>query len=179
MPTISARSRSGCTSSALLGRALRCAGKSRCWPTSPGKTSSPHARLPRKSHALTSPSRDCVQAGPVSGRYQAPEPGSIAHGVGPSGKDLSPEVDLSQHDALGVWIHGDGRGELLNIQLTNPPQYWEAWDEHYVKVDFQGWRTSPCRCGSETRSSMATTAGPTAVTMRCTARPWCARTPAP
>ena len=49
-------------------------------------------------------------------------------------------MDLNPFDALGVWIHGDGKGELLNLQLTNPTQFWPTFDEHYVKVDFRGWR---------------------------------------
>jgi len=55
-------------------------------------------------------------------------------------KDFDPPLDLGKHGAMGVWIHGDGKGELLNFQLTNPPQFWGTWDEHYVRVDFTGWR---------------------------------------
>ncbi|MGA2254144.1 MAG: hypothetical protein ABSG53_05730 [Thermoguttaceae bacterium] len=55
-------------------------------------------------------------------------------------KIFNPPLDLNQFDALGVWIYGDGRGELLNFQLTNPTQFWPTLDEHYVKVDFRGWR---------------------------------------
>jgi len=29
---------------------------------------------------------------------------------------------------------------VLNFQLTNPLQYWPTFDEHYVTVDFTGWR---------------------------------------
>lgn len=55
-------------------------------------------------------------------------------------KDLEPERDLARHGALGVWIHGDGGGGIVNFQLTNPSRFWPTWDEHYVDVDFQGWR---------------------------------------
>ncbi len=51
-----------------------------------------------------------------------------------------PQLNLSKCGALGVWIKGDGKGEILNLQLTNPIQYWPTFDEHYVKVDFTGWR---------------------------------------
>jgi len=37
-------------------------------------------------------------------------------------------------------VHGDGKGELLNLQLTNLPEYFRTTDDHYVKVDFEGWR---------------------------------------
>jgi len=49
-------------------------------------------------------------------------------------------VSLGKLGALGVWIEGDGKGELLNFQLTNPSQFWGTWDEHYVDVSFTGWR---------------------------------------
>jgi hypothetical protein len=39
-----------------------------------------------------------------------------------------------------VWVDGDGKGEVLNLQLNNPLHYWPTYDEHYVKVDFTGWR---------------------------------------
>lgn len=52
---------------------------------------------------------------------------------------FSPPLDLSGCGALGVWIYGDGQGELLNFQLNNTREYYIAWDDHYVHVDFQGW----------------------------------------
>jgi hypothetical protein len=38
---------------------------------------------------------------------------------------------------LGVWVHGDGRGEVLNIQLRAANG---GYRDHYVDVDFTGWR---------------------------------------
>jgi hypothetical protein len=55
-------------------------------------------------------------------------------------KRFSPPLDLSKYGALGFFLYGDGKGELLNFQLTNPPQYWTTYDEHYIVVDFTGWR---------------------------------------
>ena len=55
-------------------------------------------------------------------------------------KTFAPPVDISECGALGVWVHGDGKGELLNFQLTNPLRFWPAWAEHYLDVDFRGWR---------------------------------------
>jgi len=40
---------------------------------------------------------------------------------------------------MGVWVHGDGRGELMNFQLGTQ-QPFEAHADHYVTVDFAGWR---------------------------------------
>ena len=86
-------------------------------------------------------SREMVKAGTASGRYYATNKGPSRRGawaVVP--KPFRPPVSLKANDALGVWIHGDGKGELLNFQLTNPTQFWPTFDEHYVKVDFTGWR---------------------------------------
>ena len=55
-------------------------------------------------------------------------------------KTFDPVVDITPHDALGLWVHGDGKGALLNLQLTNPPEYGRVLDDHYIKLDFQGWR---------------------------------------
>jgi hypothetical protein len=55
-------------------------------------------------------------------------------------KSFAPPLDLSKCGAVGLWVHGDGKGALLNVQLSNPPQFWPAWAEHYIDVDFAGWR---------------------------------------
>ncbi len=55
-------------------------------------------------------------------------------------RTFDPVRDLTQFDALGVWVHGDGKGELLNLQLSNLPEYFRTLDDHYIKVDFHGWR---------------------------------------
>ena len=39
-----------------------------------------------------------------------------------------------------VWIKGDGSGALLNLQFENPRELGRAWQEHYVDLDFTGWR---------------------------------------
>ncbi|MEW6751408.1 MAG: hypothetical protein AB1505_10585 [Candidatus Latescibacterota bacterium] len=46
-------------------------------------------------------------------------------------------LDLLRHRRLGVWVHAEGTGGVLNVQLGN--QYNGA-REHYVDLDFAGWR---------------------------------------
>jgi hypothetical protein len=48
--------------------------------------------------------------------------------------------DLSENQALGVWICGDGKGELLNFQLRSPQHISHGIGDHDVIVDFVGWR---------------------------------------
>jgi hypothetical protein len=49
-------------------------------------------------------------------------------------------LDLSEHQALGVWVCGDGQGEVLNLQLRSPRHLVAGIGDHYVIVDFTGWR---------------------------------------
>ena len=56
------------------------------------------------------------------------------------GKQFSPNLNLSNHQALGVWVYGDGKGEVLNFQLRSPEHISHGIGEHYVLVDFIGWR---------------------------------------
>jgi len=55
------------------------------------------------------------------------------------GKNFSPPLDLSNHRGMGVWIYGDGQGELVNFRVAS----LAAGDvdlDHYVLIDFEGWR---------------------------------------
>jgi len=47
---------------------------------------------------------------------------------------------LSKQQGLGVWVRGDGKGEVLNFQVQSPTHIVGALGEHYVTVDFEGWR---------------------------------------
>jgi hypothetical protein len=49
-------------------------------------------------------------------------------------------LSMAGNDAIGVWIFGDGLGEILNLQLSNAAGYHSALSDHYVTVDFTGWR---------------------------------------
>jgi len=109
------------------------------------------------------PSSDQVKVGPTSGCYTAtsrrPTAGSTLseaafspteHGVRTlhardsswtkMAKRFSPPLDLSRHQAIGVWVYGDGKGEVLNFQLRSPEHVSTAIGDHYVIVDFTGWR---------------------------------------
>jgi hypothetical protein len=49
-------------------------------------------------------------------------------------------LGLSQRQALGLWVHGDGQGEVLNLQLRSPAHLVSGIGDHYVPIDFTGWR---------------------------------------
>ncbi len=56
------------------------------------------------------------------------------------GKTFSPPLNLGGERAMGVWVYGDGQGEVLNFQLRCPRHVVAGLGEHYVVVDFTGWR---------------------------------------
>lgn len=56
-------------------------------------------------------------------------------------KKFDPWLDLSKNQGLGVWINGDGNGELLNIRIESPRHLSHgARGDHFVKIDFKGWK---------------------------------------
>ena len=55
-------------------------------------------------------------------------------------REFTDPLDLSERQGIGVWVHGDGRGEVLNFQVKSPESVALGAGEHYVVVDFEGWR---------------------------------------
>jgi len=55
-------------------------------------------------------------------------------------KTFAPPLNLNTLQGLGVWVRGDGKGEVLNFQLQSPGHITQARAERYVVVDFEGWR---------------------------------------
>lgn len=55
-------------------------------------------------------------------------------------RTFDPPLNLSGREGLGVWVHGDGQRELLNFQLRSPEHVVAGIGDHYVIVDFNGWR---------------------------------------
>ena len=52
-----------------------------------------------------------------------------------------PGLDLgAKRTAFGAWVKGDGSGALLNLQLTSPGEYHGGTAEHYLRLDFTGWK---------------------------------------
>ncbi len=87
------------------------------------------------------PSNAVVKVGPASGcftatsTHQAPKAAWVK-----AEKRFDPTLNLSGHQALGVWIHGDAQGEVLNFQLRSPQHIVGGIGDHYVVIDFAGWR---------------------------------------
>ncbi len=92
------------------------------------------------THGLAA-SAEQVKAGTTSASFTAKNATATGRGAWAKiGQVFTTPLNMSKCDALGVWIYGDGKGELLNFQLNNSREDYTAWDDHYVDVNFTGWR---------------------------------------
>ncbi len=56
-------------------------------------------------------------------------------------KRFEPVINLQKNQALGVWVKGDGNGQLLNIRVESPHHISHgARGDHFIKIDFTGWK---------------------------------------
>ncbi len=53
------------------------------------------------------------------------------------GKSLAPPLNLSGCSAVRLWVHGDGQGQKLKVQLADGAG---GYRDDYVTIDFTGWR---------------------------------------
>jgi hypothetical protein len=53
------------------------------------------------------------------------------------GRNFAAPLDLTGCRALRAWVHGDGRGQALKIQLYDGAG---GYRDNYVPIDFHGWR---------------------------------------
>ncbi|MBN2308930.1 MAG: hypothetical protein JXR94_08175 [Candidatus Hydrogenedentes bacterium] len=92
--------------------------------------------------ATLAPSTDQVKAGSASGCLSALSTRDTPNGAWCRiGRVFEPPLNLAGQQALGMWVYGDGQGELLNVQLRSPEHTTSGGlGDHYVVVDFTGWR---------------------------------------
>ena len=91
--------------------------------------------------AVTAKLESVAEGDAVIGRLTAANAGKQRRGSWASmKKTFDPPLDLSKHQGLGVWVRGDGKGQVLNFQLQSPSHITRARAERYVVVDFEGWR---------------------------------------
>ncbi len=108
-----------------------------------GKTEilSSRESAPGVESALTT-SSDQVKIGATSGLFTATN--STASAINSwtrIGKVLNPTINIAEQKGLGVWVYGDGQGEILNIQQKSPAgRAVGGIGDHYILVDFTGWR---------------------------------------
>jgi hypothetical protein len=73
-------------------------------------------------------------------KFTAKNEGAPLHNSwGGVSKRFSPAINLFNR-GLGLWVHGDGSGAVLNVQLRSTEAAAGGRAEHYVDLDFTGWR---------------------------------------
>jgi hypothetical protein len=86
-------------------------------------------------------STEQVEVGRTSGSFTVRNGNAERRGAwAMRGKSFAPLVNISNDPALGVWVHGDAKGEVINLQLVDVTGTGPAVGEHYIIVDFTGWR---------------------------------------
>jgi hypothetical protein len=86
-------------------------------------------------------SQEQVKVGPASGRLTASHSQPGRRGTWAKvEKKFDPPLDLNAQQALGLWVYGDGQGQVLNVQLRSPSHLSHGIGDHYIPIDFTGWR---------------------------------------
>lgn len=56
-------------------------------------------------------------------------------------KACAPALNIAAQPAFGVWVKGDGSGAVLNVQVLSSPSGGAGGiGDHYIDLDFTGWR---------------------------------------
>ncbi|CAL1519375.1 hypothetical protein [Chitinophaga sp. MM2321] len=88
-------------------------------------------------------STDGFRSGQSSGSFSATSTGaSVRRGSWINMQQkYEPILNIEKNQALGVWVKGDGKGQLLNLRLESPKHLSHgARGDHFIKIDFTGWR---------------------------------------
>ena len=51
-----------------------------------------------------------------------------------------PFMDLRAKQGLGLWIFGDGQGQIVNVRVESPYFKLSGVADHYAKIDHKGWK---------------------------------------
>lgn len=51
-----------------------------------------------------------------------------------------PNVDTEGKRGIGVWVCGDGSGQVINFRFNSPSHKGCGNSDHFVRADFTGWR---------------------------------------
>lgn len=79
--------------------------------------------------------------GRSAARFAATSTRPAADGWAVRGRPLARTLDLTGLQAIKLWVHGDGRGELLKVQLFDGQG---GYRDDYVPITFTGWREVAC-----------------------------------
>ena len=89
-----------------------------------------------------STSTEKIKTGNASGKFTARNTGrtDIKSAWVAAKTTFDPPLNLGSQKGLGVWIQGDGNGEIINFRFQSPVHISHAFADHYITIDFTGWR---------------------------------------
>lgn len=124
------------------------------------------------THTLL-PERERVQEGRTAARFIATSSRDKDDGWSVRGRAFRAPLDLTGLQAVKAWVHGDGKGELLKIQLFDGKG---GYRDDYIRVDFTGWREVVCDqpalntvdCGHIARLNLYYNGLPSNTSVECT-----------
>ncbi len=88
------------------------------------------------SHAFVQVT-DTTKVGRAAARFSATSRRDDKAGWSVRSRRFDKPLDLTGCKALRVWVHGDGKGEHLKIQLQDGQG---GYRDNYIPIDFKGWR---------------------------------------
>jgi hypothetical protein len=80
---------------------------------------------------------DDVKEGKTACRFTATSTLPGNNGWATFGRRFDPPLAFGPYAVIGLWVKGDGQGQLLKVQLRDAKG---GWQDHYVRIDFTGWR---------------------------------------
>lgn len=83
-------------------------------------------------------SRELPHDGSPSLRLTGKTTGAARGGRAWARKEFPARPNLDQCRSIGLWVHGDGSGVVLDVQLVDPSLIRAR--DYLVRVDFNGWR---------------------------------------
>jgi hypothetical protein len=80
---------------------------------------------------------DDVKEGQAACRFRATSTLKSGGGWATFGRGFDPPLSLRDYATIGLWVKGDGKGELLKVQLWDTQGHPQ---DQYITIDFTGWR---------------------------------------
>lgn len=114
------------------------AGGVECWfePGDSGSRFGPESFMLRARNADTPPERAFARLKKVF------EPVLNMAGAAGEIKDQAHAhmEEIKQPAGMGLWVRGDGGGYVVNLRLRSPDWVISGFADHYITIDFEGWR---------------------------------------
>jgi len=98
---------------------------------------------PRTANGITASLAQAAESGKQAGIFTATTSGKVPRNAAWARLDrkLEPSLNLKGREAIGVWVEGDGQGQIIAIRLQSPQHIsFGAVADRYITIDFTGRR---------------------------------------